>query len=39
MTSHEGNNRPYREIGLREGFHSLSHHGQDPVKIEGVNKI
>jgi hypothetical protein len=39
MTAHEGNNRPYREIGLSEGYHSLSHHGQDPAKIDGVKKI
>jgi hypothetical protein len=39
MTAHEGTNRPYRELGLSEGFHSLSHHGQDPAKITGIQKI
>jgi hypothetical protein len=39
MTSHEGNNRPYREVGLSEGYHTLSHHGQDPAKINGVKQI
>jgi hypothetical protein len=39
MTAHEGSNRPYRELGLSEGYHSLSHHGNDPAKIDGVKKI
>ncbi len=39
MLGKAGSNRPYRAIGIADGHHSLSHHQNDPVKIEKVAKI
>lgn len=39
LTAHEGDNKPYREIGVSEGHHSLSHHQNDASKLEDLAKI
>ena len=39
MLAREGSNRPYRSIGVTDGHHSVTHHMNDPVKIEKVAKI
>jgi hypothetical protein len=39
MMAREGSNRSYREIGVPDGHHSLSHHMLDPVKMDKVAKI
>src|SRR5262245_21457573 len=39
MFGRAGSNRPYRQIGIPDGHHSLSHHQNDPEKIEKVHKI
>jgi len=39
MLGRAGSNRPYRAIGIADGHHSLSHHMNDPEKIEKVAKI
>ena len=39
MLGRAGSNRPYRAIGISDGHHSLSHHMNDPEKIEKVAKI
>jgi len=39
MMAREGSNRSYREIGIPDGHHSLSHHMLDPVKMDKVAKI
>ena len=39
MMAREGSNRPYRAIGVTDGHHSVTHHMNDPVKIEKVAKI
>ena len=39
MLGREGSNRPYREIGISDGHHSLTHHQNDPAKIDKVTKI
>lgn len=39
MLSHDGSNRPFREIDVAMGHHSLSHHGGDAEKIEMIRKI
>ena len=39
LTAHEGDNKPYTEIDVREGHHSLSHHQNDPAKLEDLAKI
>ncbi|MDQ2841728.1 MAG: DUF1552 domain-containing protein [Acidobacteriota bacterium] len=41
MLAREGSNRSYREIGIPEGHHGLSHHRNDPVlmdKVAGINQ-
>ena len=35
----ETSNRTYPEIGVTDPHHPLSHHGNDPVKIERMSKI
>jgi hypothetical protein len=39
MIAREGSNRSYRSIGVPDGHHSVTHHQNDPVKIEKVVKI
>ena len=39
MIAREGSNRSYRNIGISDGHHSLTHHQNDPEKIEKVTKI
>jgi hypothetical protein len=39
MLAREGSNRPYREIGVPEGHHGLSHHRNDPVLMDKVARI
>ena len=39
LTAHDGYNGPYREIGISEGHHSLSHHQKDPQKLAALAKI
>ena len=35
----ETSNRTYPEIGISDPHHPLSHHGNDPAKIERMSKI
>ncbi len=39
MFANEGSNRPYRQIGISEGHHDLSHHGRDPGKQSKISQI
>jgi hypothetical protein len=39
MLSGDGNDRPFKEIGIPEGHHTLSHHGNKPDMVEKVTKI
>ncbi len=39
MMAREGSNRAYREIGVPEGHHGLSHHRNDPVLMDKIAKI
>ncbi|MBY0586509.1 DUF1552 domain-containing protein [bacterium] len=39
MVGNAGSNRPYKEIDVAEGHHSLSHHGKDPHKQAQISKI
>jgi hypothetical protein len=39
MMAREGSNRSYREIGVSDGHHSLSHHMLDPDKIAKLQKV
>ena len=40
--ANDGSNRSYREIGVPEGHHDLSHHGNDPTRqarIKAINRF
>jgi hypothetical protein len=39
MLAREGSNRSYREIGIPEGHHGLSHHRNDPSLMDKVATI
>jgi len=39
MLGHDGNNRPFPELGAPEGHHTLSHHQGDPAKLEKIAAI
>ena len=39
MLANEGSNRSYRDIGVNEGHHTLSHHQSDPVKLAKISNI
>ena len=39
MMGMEQSSRPYPQIGIPEGHHPLSHHGQVPQQIEKMSKI
>lgn len=39
MLANEGSNRPYKQIGISEGHHTLSHHQNDPVKLDKISRI
>jgi Protein of unknown function (DUF1552) len=39
MFAREGSEQKYRMIGVNEGHHELTHHRNDPAKIEKVKKI
>ena len=39
MVLHEGSNRPYPFIGVTDGHHDLSHHGNSTEKKEKIAKI
>jgi hypothetical protein len=39
MYVNEGSNRSYKEIGVPEGHHDLSHHGKNKDKLEKISKI
>jgi hypothetical protein len=39
VLANDGSNRSYREIGVPEGHHDLSHHGGDREKQEKIKKI
>ena len=39
MIGREGGNRTYRSIGVPDAHHGLTHHFNDPAKIERIQKI
>jgi hypothetical protein len=39
MMGRDGSNRAYREIGISDGHHSISHHQSDPERVEKLIKI
>jgi hypothetical protein len=39
MLGNEGSNRAYTMVGVKEGHHSLSHHGEKPEMTSQIRKI
>jgi hypothetical protein len=39
MIAKDGSDRVYRDIGVTEGHHTVSHHGADQKKLESISKI
>lgn len=39
MFANAGDNKSYRDIGVPDGHHDLSHHRDDPEKLEKISKI
>jgi len=39
VVAHDGSNRPYPFVGVTEGHHDLSHHGNDEAKKQKIAKI
>ena len=39
LLANEGSNRPFPEVGFTEGHHYLTHHQNNPEKIEKVKEI
>jgi hypothetical protein len=42
VLGNDGSNRSYREVGVTEGHHDISHHGGDPAKhdkLRAVNRL
>jgi hypothetical protein len=39
ILAHDGSNRPYPFLGVSEGHHDLSHHGNDEAKKKKIAKI
>jgi hypothetical protein len=39
MLAHDGSNRSFPEIGIGDGHHSISHHQDDPDKLEKIARI
>ncbi|HEX3656548.1 MAG TPA: DUF1552 domain-containing protein [Pirellulales bacterium] len=39
LMAHDGSNRTFEDIGIRDGHHSLSHHMNDKAKLEKIAKI
>jgi Protein of unknown function (DUF1552) len=39
VLANEGSNRSYSFINVRDGHHSISHHGHDPVKLAKIQDI
>jgi hypothetical protein len=39
VLGNDGSNRSYREVGVPDGHHDVSHHGNDPVRFEKLRRI
>jgi len=39
LLAHDGSNRSFKEEGVSDGHHNLSHHQSDPEKLEKIAKI
>ena len=39
LVAYDGSNRAYRNLGISEGHHELSHHGREERKMQAIAKI
>jgi hypothetical protein len=39
VLGNDGSNRSYREVGVGEGHHDVSHHGNDPTRHDKLRRI
>ncbi|MGB0291846.1 MAG: DUF1552 domain-containing protein [Luteolibacter sp.] len=39
MLAHDGSNRPFKEIGINEGHHNISHHKKNAGQLAKIAKI
>jgi hypothetical protein len=39
MMAHDGSNRSFRDIGVPDGHHNISHHGNNKDKLDKIAKI
>lgn len=39
LMAHDGSNRSFREIGVADGHHSVSHHQRNPENLEKIARI
>lgn len=39
LVANEGSNRSYPDVGVSDGHHSISHHGKEAKKLDGLRKI
>jgi hypothetical protein len=39
VLGNDGSNRSYREAGVADGHHDVSHHGNDPTRLEKLRRI
>lgn len=39
LLAHDGSNRTFPEIGVSEAHHNISHHQQDPRRLELIGKV
>jgi hypothetical protein len=39
VLGNDGSNRSYREVGVAEGHHDVSHHGNDPARHDKLRRI
>ncbi|MGE0141822.1 MAG: DUF1552 domain-containing protein [Planctomycetota bacterium] len=39
MLGNAGSDRSYPHLGIADGHHTISHHGNDPVKLAAIGKI
>jgi hypothetical protein len=39
VLGNDGSNRSYREVGVPEGHHDVSHHGNDPARYEKLRRV
>jgi hypothetical protein len=39
LMAHDGSNRSFKEIGVNDGHHSISHHQRNPNNLEKIAKV